>query len=221
VNETAANAPVTVAPSSGDDTVRVNADASGSATALFNSTQRIGQLQVSTGGTATLTAGAGKVLTVTSVVHSGTGRLDLTDNDLIVDYAMTSPLATIQSLIAAARNGGAWNGSGITSTAAASANPRNTTLGVMGSADYRTIYGNTASFSGRSIDATAVLVKYTYYGDANFSGRVTFDDYVRLDSGFNQRLAGWSNGDFDGNGAINFDDYVLIDTTFNTQAGTL
>jgi hypothetical protein len=34
------------------------------------------------------------------------------------------------------------------------------------------------------------------HGDANVSGSVTFDDYVRTDTGFNARLPGWSNGDF-------------------------
>jgi hypothetical protein len=64
-------------------------------------------------------------------------------------------------------------------------------------------------------------VKYTYYGDTDFNGKVNFDDYVRTDNGFNNHLAGWLNGDFDGNGAVNFDDYVLIDLAFNTQSGTL
>jgi hypothetical protein len=43
---------------------------------------------------------------------------------------------------------------------------------------------------------------------------------VRTDSGFNNHLSSWLNGDFDGNGAVNFDDYVLIDLAFNTQVGT-
>ena len=64
-------------------------------------------------------------------------------------------------------------------------------------------------------------MKYTYAGDANFDGRVTFDDYTRIDTGFNQHLTGWSNGDFNQSGSVNFDDYVLIDTAFNTQGSTL
>jgi hypothetical protein len=50
---------------------------------------------------------------------------------------------------------------------------------------------------------------------------VNFDDYVRTDSGFNNHLNHWINGDYDGNGQVNFDDYVLIDLAFNTQSGTL
>ena len=78
-----------------------------------------------------------------------------------------------------------------------------------------------APFNGVNPDTTAVLVKYTYYGDADFNGKVNFDDYVRTDSGFNNHRSGWSNGDFDGNGQVNFDDYVLIDLAFNTQRGVL
>jgi hypothetical protein len=78
-----------------------------------------------------------------------------------------------------------------------------------------------ATFDGQAIDTTAVLIKYTYYGDADFNGKVNFDDYVRTDSGFNNHKTGWTNGDFDGNGSVNFDDYVLVDLAFNTQGGTL
>src|SRR3954451_4951678 len=83
------------------------------------------------------------------------------------------------------------------------------------------MYGATATFDGEALDSTAVVVKYTYYGDTDFNGKVNFDDYVRTDNGFNNHLSGWLNGDFDGNGQVNFDDYVLIDLAFNSQTGTL
>ena len=66
-----------------------------------------------------------------------------------------------------------------------------------------------------------VLVRYTWYGDTDLNGVVNFDDYARIDSGFNTGLAGGPNGDFDYNGSVNFDDYSLIDLAFNTQSGTL
>ena len=56
-------------------------------------------------------------------------------------------------------------------------------------------------------------------GDADLSGHIDFDDYVRIDTGFNTGLTGWENGDFNGSGAVDFDDYVLIDVNFNTQNG--
>jgi len=96
-----------------------------------------------------------------------------------------------------------------------------TTLGVMEARDFKSIYGAGASFDGATIDSTAVLVKYTYYGDTDFNGTVDFDDYSRTDSGFNLGRTGWFNGDFDGNGVVDFDDYSLIDLAFNTQGSAL
>jgi hypothetical protein len=103
-------------------------------------------------------------------------------------------------LIRAGRNGGNWTGPGITSFAARDNSNHNTTLGAMEAADYQALYGTAATFNGHAIDATTVLVKYTYYGDTDFNGRVNFDDYVRIDAGFNNHRSGWLNGDFDGNG---------------------
>ena len=65
------------------------------------------------------------------------------------------------------------------------------------------------------------LVKYTYHGDTDFNGIVNFDDYARVDAGFNNNQTGWLNGDFDLNGVVNFDDYALIDLAFNTQCAPL
>jgi hypothetical protein len=140
---------------------------------------------------------------------------------LIVDYTSASQLAAVQALINSARNGGSWSGNGITSAAAQSAPQHNTTLGAIEASDFKSIYGANAPFDGRTIDSSAVLVKYTYYGDADFNGKVNFDDYVRADNGFNNHKTGWVNGDFDGNGQVNFDDYVLIDLAFNTQSDVL
>ncbi|CAN5579601.1 hypothetical protein BH09PLA1_BH09PLA1_04790 [soil metagenome] len=57
-------------------------------------------------------------------------------------------------------------------------------------------------------------------GDADHNGVVNFDDYARIDLGFNQQLQGLSNGDFNYDGVVNFDDYALIDLAFNTQGAS-
>jgi hypothetical protein len=126
--------------------------------------------------------------------------------------------ATIESYIASGRNGGAWNGRGIVSSAAR-ANPT-TGLGVLSGTEYTSLSGST-TFDGFAIAPTDTLIKYTWNGDANFDGRVTFDDYVSIDTGFNAQLTGWANGDFNYSGNVSFDDYVLIDIAFNQQNGTL
>ena len=142
--------------------------------------------------------------------------LDLNDNDLVL---VNDTYANVTSKIASARNGGAWNGTGLTSTAAGAANPKNKTLGTLTGAEYISIAGT--SFDGYTIAAGDVVVKYTYYGDTDFNGVVNFDDYSRTDAGFNNTRSGWLNGDFDYNGVVNFDDYSLIDNAFNTQSGSL
>ncbi|CAN5363530.1 hypothetical protein BH09PLA1_BH09PLA1_05130 [soil metagenome] len=58
-------------------------------------------------------------------------------------------------------------------------------------------------------------------GDADNNGKVNFDDYARIDNGFNNHQYGFSNGDFDYNGVINFDDYSIIDLIFSTQGAPL
>ncbi|MBC8108633.1 MAG: hypothetical protein H7Z14_18765, partial [Anaerolineae bacterium] len=131
------------------------------------------------------------------------------------------PRAAIQSLINSARAGGAWTGSGITSSNAFSANPKNKTLGVMEASEFKSLYGDAALFGGQTLDSTAILVKYTYYGDVDFNGVVDFDDYSRIDAGFNGNKTGWLNGDVDDNGTVDFDDYSLIDQAFNTQGQAL
>jgi hypothetical protein len=143
--------------------------------------------------------------------------IDLDDNDMIVRG--TQPRSEIEQFIATARNGGAWDQPGITSTAAKNHPTGSTTLAVIDGSDYISVHGFT--FNGRSIDPTDKVIKYTWYGDADLNGQVNFDDYVRIDFGLNNSLSGWFNGDFDLNGQVNFDDYVLLDLGFNTQSGTL
>jgi autotransporter-associated beta strand protein len=157
-------------------------------------------------------------LKVAGLSVANTGTVDLADNDIVVGSG--TPRATVQGYINNARDGGAWDRPGLTSSTAKVQSSHATTLGVLSGAEYSSV-GGTGVFGGQSYGVGDTLVKYTWYGDTDFNGRVNFDDYVRTDNGFNNHLSGWLNGDFDGNGAVNFDDYVLIDLAFNTQSGTL
>ncbi|CAN5487120.1 hypothetical protein BH09PLA1_BH09PLA1_05670 [soil metagenome] len=189
----------------------------------FFTTQHVNSLFALQGGVITMQPNGNQVLVTNDILVDfdlAGGKINLTNNDLILDYTGGSRSSFVQSMINGGRNGGLWNGLGIT-TSAASAAPKNTTLGVMEATEFQSIYGPTAKFAGQTLDATMVLVKYTYYGDADFNGVVNFDDYSRIDAGFNGNRTGWLNGDFDGNGVINFDDYSLIDSAFNTQGPPL
>ncbi len=149
-----------------------------------------------------------------------TSTLDLSNNDLIVTAGNRS---LIQSQIRFARNGGAWDRPGLSSTAARSNSM--TTLGVLAGAEYTSIAGET-TFAGLPFAATDTLIKYTWNGDADFNDRIDFDDYSRMDNGFNHQtevsaVIDWFTGDFNYDGRIDFDDYALIDNAFNAQSGTL
>jgi hypothetical protein len=155
------------------------------------------------------------VLITSGLTFAGTlshplGTLDLADNDMIVT---PGDEATVFDALASGFNAssGYWNGSGIQSTAAAMDSTFLTTLG------YRT-GGN--AFDNQNTSSADILVKYTYYGDADLSGTVDGADYHQIDLGFAGQLAGWSNGDFNYDGVVDGADYALIDNTFN-QIATL
>jgi probable HAF family extracellular repeat protein len=84
-----------------------------------------------------------------------------------------------------------------------------------------------ATFDGEPVSATDVLVKYTYYGDANLDGTVNSADYAQIDNALLQEgsttanVTGWYNGDFNYDGLVNGSDYTLIDNAFNTQGASL
>ena len=71
--------------------------------------------------------------------------------------------------------------------------------------------------AGNQLSTSHQLNFFFIQGDADRNGVVNFDDYSRIDFGFNSDLTGFSNGDFNYDGVINFDDYGLIDFAFNSQ----
>jgi hypothetical protein len=79
--------------------------------------------------------------------------------------------------------------------------------------------GSLKDRSGNALASDFTLDFFVLAGDADRDGRVTIDDYFRLDLGYANQLAGFSNGDFDYSGVINADDYFLIDQGFLAQPG--
>jgi autotransporter-associated beta strand protein len=168
-------------------------------------------------------------LNIAGTTNAWTGKLDLTNNDLDVQ---NGNLAQLTNQVAEGYNGsagGLWNGAGITSSLAAANTTHLTALGVIqnsldGTTTGAPLYGSTTSlgaFDGLNVSDTDVLVKYTYYGDANLDGKIDGSDYSRIDNGSPGGLTGWYNGDFNYDGVINGSDYTLIDNAFNTQGASL
>src|SRR5207248_6684993 len=95
--ESASAYPVAIASSAGNDAVNVNADGAGAAAVTFATPQKVGALTIGAGGSATLLSSgtsASNLLIVTSLSITGTGKLDVRDNDLAVDYTGTSAIGT-------------------------------------------------------------------------------------------------------------------------------
>jgi hypothetical protein len=83
------------------------------------------------------------------------------------------------------------------------------------------LFTSSNEFDGYTPAAADILVKYTYYGDANLDGKVDGSDYSRIDNGYRNHLTGWYNGDFNYDGVVDASDYTLIDNAFNQQGASL
>ncbi|WP_428940689.1 hypothetical protein [Fontivita pretiosa] len=167
----------------------------------------------------------------TSVLQSLTispgARLDLNNNSLILN---TASLATVTGLVKTALDNGGnfdWQGPGIGST---QAHVQNTAagsflygLGVVLN-DLAQVGGSGpiyTAFGGQTTSGGEVLVKFTYFGDADLSGSIDATDYSLIDNGYVNSLSGWINGDFDYSGVIDATDYALIDNAYVNQVGAL
>jgi autotransporter-associated beta strand protein len=146
------------------------------------------------------------------------GSLDIGVNDLDITG---QSLAAVTAEVAAGYNltGGAnWQGPGITSAAAANDSTRLTALGVIQNNQGGTaVYTAVDTFDQATPGVADVLVKYTYFGDANLDGKVDGSDYSLIDNGYANHLTGWFNGDFNYDGVVDGSDYALIDNAFNNQ----
>jgi hypothetical protein len=138
-----------------------------------------------------------------------TATLDLADNAMVVDYTGPSPLATIKAQVGHAYDGGTWAEHGITSSQADASQ-----FGV-GYAEASALGGVPTIFG--TVDADAVLLRLTRYGDANLDGQVNLQDFNRLASGFG---AGddWSEGDFNYDGLVNLQDFNRLAANFGLGA---
>jgi hypothetical protein len=122
---------------------------------------------------------------------------------------------------------GATISSGICSSVAAADTSFLTALGVIQNINLagKAIY---TTFDTVPVDKDAVLVKYTYYGDANLDGTVDGSDYSLVDYAYTYNkthpddpLTGWYNGDFNYDGVTDGSDYTLMDNDFNRQGAAI
>ena len=146
---------------------------------------------------ATIVNAAGP-LALSAAPSIGAGaKVNLKTNSMTVNYSgQVSPAATIKAQLTSGYASGSWTGEGI-----------NTSSAVAG----QTGLGWKDDAANKSI-----LVKYTYYGDANLDGQVDISDLGALATAW-QTSAVWSQGDFDYNGLVDISDLGKLAT--NWQAG--
>lgn len=171
----------------------------------MQTSQQFGKLRVD-GGRASVDTGHDKVLVTRGLELLNGGQLDLGDNDMVVFYSGKTPLATIRQY---ASSGTLLASAGSDS----SVSPFPRTLAVW---DNNTT--QLSVFDGVSLpDFNEILIKYTYFGDANLDGMVTPLDYAIVDGNVGLGNS-WVTGDLNGDGVVNPGDYAQIDG--NIGAGT-
>ncbi|HYO10425.1 MAG TPA: hypothetical protein VER17_15760 [Tepidisphaeraceae bacterium] len=190
----------------GTANLALNVGAAGAVT--FGPSQHLKSLAIAGGGSVAISgvlggSGARVIVTETLSIAAG-GTLNLANNDLIVRAGAAD---AVSAHIAAGRIVGTASPTGVAR------------LGVSPAADALHITSSqTGTFSGETVTGAAVLVGYTYTGDADLNGRVDGDDYFVIDANINVANAwGWWHGNFNLDAKINGDDYWLIDSTIGRQ----
>ncbi len=192
---------------------------------LQNSLTVNGKLSIIPGPVVNSVASASGVnsLTIAGTPTAPTGTLDLGNSKMVIDYAAgsgTSPDSTIRSEILSGLNGGAWTGTGITSSTAAASAVAN-----KGVSHYEVFWadGNaTDPITHKPLTQTVAgltageeLFEVTQAGDANADGTVGDADFVILATHFGQSTTlGPAAGDFDYDGTVGDSDFVVLATNF-------
>jgi regulation of enolase protein 1 (concanavalin A-like superfamily) len=168
-----------------------------------------------TPGTATtVTINSGAValsspITIAGFTLNG-GTLDLGNNAMFIDYGASDPISAITSYLADGYNGGAWNGSGIFSSAVASENAGQSVL------IYSVGYADGAD-GITGLPSGVIEVMPTLAGDAKLQGNVVFGDFQLLSQYFGQ-AGSWDEGNFTYGSTVNFGDFQLLSQNFGQSA---
>jgi hypothetical protein len=205
------------------------------ATITLNSNQFLRNIAANPVSHIVLSQNGARAIVANELFTSGTGKVNLTDNNMIL-HASPIGVATpidpnnpglggtydgIQGKVQTGLNGGTWTGPGIV-TDQADALALLTTLAVNSAEQGLSMTPTeTRMWNGQSIVGTDTLIMYTYAGDGNLDGVVNADDYALIDL-YSQvpGESGYGRGDFNYDGRINADDYALIDANIQRQNGS-
>jgi hypothetical protein len=180
-----------------------------------------GKILLSAGHNKTFRARNNVFVTTTSSV------IDLNDNSMLAASFATVGGISIRTLLKNARNGGAWTGNGLTSTAAKNDATHHTALGYAAAFQVLpSIGGGSFTFHNQTVTTNEVVVKYTYYGDSDLDGDADGVDIGRWATNFTGELGGgasathdWFQGDWDYDGDVDGADASLWAAAFTGELG--
>lgn len=205
----------------GATTSALTLNVSGNAGVNFNSNQHLAALNLSGSATAALPAGGAIALDTQSLSITGSAYIDVADNALAVE---SGDAADIDAYLTSGNNGGLWNGPGINSHIAAGSFGHSLGFSPASNLGY-------SSINGVSFSNTAIVVRYTFLGDANLDATVNADDIslmmLAIAQGQSQSQQGqtllapnsqsetpaptyWYNGDYNYDNQVNQDDFLLL-----------
>jgi len=234
------------------DTLRIGAlTGSGSTTVAANSALsatviRQSSLTVEAGAIAILRGGSKttsvlNALDIAGSANAWTGTVDVMHNALVVQSATgVDANAAYAKLVNQARfacDNLNWDRAGLTSSTAQADTRKVTGVAVVlnrddsteGSPSFLSVFDATPDANlAVAVDTMSVLVKYTYYGDADLNGIVDERDLDRFSTGYSDQrsatpkgLNGWAWGDWDNNGTIDERDLDLFSTAYSLHGSPL
>ena len=157
--------------------------------------------------------GSLSIATGTTVDISNTSASTVNANVLINYGSAGSPNSAIRNYLISGYNAGAWNGPGISSTAA-SASRGVYSLGYADGADGVAYLNSTTKLA---TDQEKIM--YTLGGDANLDGTVTLSDFAILRSNFGKTGMQWDQGDFNYDGTVSLSDFAILRSNFGKTLG--
>jgi autotransporter-associated beta strand protein len=205
----------TIANSYDNPDLNLVVSGAGSRFTLNNSLAHFKSLSLLNGGTFSLVpapdAANPRVLYAAMSIDAAS-VLDMNNNAVIWDYTGTTPIGTVRARLQSGFAAGAWNGLGIRSSSAASNSAAS--IGYMESSAL--VGPGGGAYLGQTVDATAIMLRYTLAGDADLNRAVGFTDLVHLAQNYNTAGRFWSDGDFNYDGNVDFNDLVKLAQNYNT-----